>query len=81
MLPTLKEGHEVLVFNWWKLPGLREGDLVVIKVKGQEMIKRVQKYDSRLIFVTGDNKKDSLDSRKFGWIGKSQIIGKVIWHQ
>ena len=30
-------------------------------------------------FVQGDNKNDSLDSRRLGRISKRQIIGKVIY--
>lgn len=79
MLPTLKEGQEVLTFNWWKLLGLKVGDLVVVRVNGQEMVKRIHLYHGRSIIVLGDNEKDSLDSRKLGPIKKEQIVGKVIW--
>ena len=80
MLPTLKEGQDILVFNWaYFFNKPKVGDIVVVKVNGKEMIKRIQKYDGRHIFVTGDNKNDSLDSRKFGAIKKEQIIGKVIY--
>ena len=79
MLPILKPGQDVLVFNWWMLVGIKVGDIVAIKVNGKEMIKRIQKPDDRRIFVIGDNERESTDSRKFGPINKSQIIGKVIW--
>ncbi len=79
MLPILKPGQDVLVFNWWMLVGIKVGDIVAIKVNGKEMIKRIQKTDDRRIFVIGDNERESTDSRKFGPINKSQIIGKVIW--
>lgn len=80
MLPTLKEGQEVLSFNWWRLVGVKVGDMVVVKVNGKELVKRVQKVLDREVIVYGDNKKDSLDSRKFGAIKKEQIMGKVIWY-
>lgn len=79
MLPTLKEGQEVLTFNWWKVVRIKVGDIVVVRVNGKEMVKRIQKTDDRRIFVIGDNKKMSTDSRKFGAVKKEQIIGKVIW--
>ncbi|MBI2039626.1 S26 family signal peptidase [Candidatus Microgenomates bacterium] len=80
MLPTLKPDQDVLVLNWWKLVGLKAGDIVVIKVDGKEVVKRIHSLDDRTIYVRGDNKTDSLDSRKFGSINKEQIIGKVIWY-
>lgn len=79
MLPKLKAGQDVLVWCWFYTP--KVGDIVVIKVNGKEMIKRVQKTDDRRIFVVGDNEKESTDSRKFGPINRKQIIGKVIWYQ
>lgn len=80
MLPTLKPGQDVLTFNWWKLVGIKAGDLVVIKVNDKEMIKRIQGVFDQNIFVVGDNEKESTDSRKFGSISRDQIVGKVIWH-
>lgn len=53
---------------------------MAIKVAGKEMIKRIQKIRGNEYFVVGDNKKESTDSRNFGWIKKDQIIGKVIWY-
>lgn len=81
MLPTLKPGQDVLVFIWaylWNKP--KVGDIVVIKLNGKEIIKRIQLLDDHRIFAMGDNEMMSTDSRKFGPINKSQIIGKVIWY-
>ncbi len=77
MLPTLKPGQDILVFCWFLR--LKKGDLVVFKKNGKELIKRVQKIHNEEYFVIGDNKKESTDSRRFGWIKKSEIIGKVIY--
>jgi len=79
MLPTLKPGQDVLVWCWFI--NLKVGDLVAFKKDGKEMVKRVQKVLDREIIVQGDNKEQSADSRKFGPVDKSQIIGKVIWYQ
>lgn len=80
MLPTLKTGQDILCFNWaYIFSRPKIGDIVVIRHQGKEMIKRIQKYDDRQVFVTGDNKKESTDSRNFGLIDKSNIIGKVIF--
>lgn len=51
-------------------------------MNGKDIIKRIQNIHDRNtfeIFVTGDNPKESTDSRSFGWIKKNQIIGKVIY--
>lgn len=79
MLPTLQPGQEVVTFNWWKLTGLKVGDLVVVRYQSQEMVKRIQTCHGRIIFVIGDNQSNSLDSRKLGKLPKSAIIGKVVW--
>ncbi len=79
MLPTLKPGQDALVFNWaYIFSKPKKGDIVVIKHQGRAMIKRVQKTHGRGIFVMGDNQGRSTDSRSFGVIDKSQIIGKVV---
>ncbi|MBI3109537.1 S26 family signal peptidase [Candidatus Daviesbacteria bacterium] len=77
MLPTLKEGQEVLTFNWSRP---KKGDVVVIKHDDKEMVKRIQKIDGNLRYVMGDNRQESTDSRHFGSINKSQIVGKVIYY-
>lgn len=77
MLPTLTPGQDVLVWCW--LNKYQAGDVVAVKVNGKDMVKRIQKTDDRRIFVMGDNEKMSTDSRKFGWIDKKDIIGKLIF--
>ena len=80
MTPTLKPGQDILSFNWaylGKKP--KAGDIVVVKVNGKEMIKRIQKVDVRHIFVRGDNSQESTDSRHFGPLKIDKIVGKVIY--
>lgn len=80
MFPTLKPGQDVLCFNWaYIFSKPKKGDIVVIEHQGKEIIKRVHLYHDRGIFVQGDNKKGSTDSRSFGPVDKSKIIGKVIF--
>lgn len=76
MLPVLKSGQNVLVWNWHYDP--KVGDIVVCKYKGLEKIKRIQKVYRDKIWVEGDNKKMSTDSRTFGPILLSEIVGKVV---
>ena len=50
MSPTLKPDQEILSFNWaylGKKP--KAGDVVVIKLNGREMVKRVQKILGQLV--------------------------------
>lgn len=80
MFPALKPGQDVLVWCWFYIP--RVDDLIAIRVNNREMIKRISKFSDqeKMIYVLGDNEKESTDSRNFGWIKESEIIGKVIWH-
>ncbi len=79
MEPTIKNGETVLASS---IPFLfsnpKVGDVVVFKKNEKVFIKRITKIDGEKYFVGGDNKKDSLDSRKIGLVERSGIAGKVI---
>jgi phage repressor protein C with HTH and peptisase S24 domain len=79
MLPTLTPGDFLVI----KIGGnIQIGDLVAFKqgeVVGQLLIKRVVDLRDAAYWVSGDNVKESDDSRKFGWVESNQIIGKVIF--
>src|SRR4051812_29329163 len=80
MMPTLKSGTKVLSFNWsylFRKP--RKKEIVLAKVGGRLVIKRIQKTEGEKIYLVGDNPKESTDSRSYGWIHNWQIIGKVIF--
>lgn len=77
MLPVLKAGQEVLVWSWFYEP--KVGDIVVVSKNGKDIVKRIRKVSDRKYFVEGDNKKESTDSRSFGGIDKSELIGKVVF--
>lgn len=80
MLPTLTPGQSILCFNWaYLFASPKIGEMVVIKLKGREMVKRIKQVQNDLFFVMGDNQKESTDSREFGAIKKSNIHGKVIF--
>lgn len=80
MYPTYSPGDLVLVSS---LPYLfsnpREGDAIIIKYDGRLMIKRIRQIKRNSYFVIGDNESESTDSRKFGWLKRHQILGKVIY--
>lgn len=75
MEPFLKSGDEVLVFKFLKI---KKGDVIVFKKEKKIFVKRVSKIEDGKFTVLGDNKNDSYDSRKFGFINKKDIIGKVV---
>lgn len=79
MEPTLKEGQilfaSLLPYLFFKP---KVGDVVVFKDEGKVFIKRIKKLEREKYFLTGDNKSDSLDSRKIGWIDRENILGKVL---
>ena len=76
MEPSYSDGDYLLVS---RLRSPRKGDVVVLQQAGRQILKRVQKIKGRKYYVRGDNKKQSTDSRAFGWISKEEIFGKVIF--
>jgi len=80
MEPTLFEGQTVLVSSIpFFFSKTKTGDIVAFKKAEKVFIKRIAKTDKGKYFVSGDNKKDSMDSKRFGWILKKDIIGKVVY--
>ena len=78
MEPTIKDGSFVLaLFSFF---GLRAGDIVLLRHPASHMliIKRVLRISGDKVWVEGDNKKESSDSRKFGWVDSRNVAGKVI---
>ena len=79
MEPLIKNGQTVLVSSipyFFSKPKI--GDIVAIRKEEKVFVKRIFKIDKEKYFVKGDNEKDSLDSRDFGWIEKKEILGKLI---
>lgn len=80
MEPNFSNGDLVLVFNWaYLLKQIKKGDVVIFLKNGKKMIKRISNIKTGEVFLEGDNKAASTDSRKFGWVKRSDIIGKVIF--
>ena len=74
MLPTLPSGSWV-IFSTSKAPRL--GDIVIARVDGREVVKRLSKIRGRLVWLIGDNSSASTDSRDYGFINKSAILGAM----
>ena len=76
MVPGLEPGNIVIAARH---KTLRLDDVVVARMNGREVIKRVTriKPDGRL-FLQGDNAQASTDSRSLGLVDKSDILGVSI---
>ncbi len=79
MNPIFKDNDVVLVNRFsYILSKPKIGDLVILR-REKYMIKRIARIKDKKFFVVGDNKKESTDSRSFGWINKKEIIGEIIY--
>jgi len=82
MRPGLKPNETVLVnCSAYKTTEPLVGDVVVAThpYKATHVIKRIDRLDSNgRVFVVGDNREESTDSRSFGALRREQIIGKVV---
>ncbi len=82
MNPTLPHGTYVLTSS---LPYLftapKRGDVVLARhpQDGKYVVKRISRITESEYFVTGDNEKESTDSRHFGLLKRHAIIGKVVY--
>ncbi len=91
MEPAFHDGQVVLVGKGGLLFGaLKRGDVVVFTRNGQLLVKRVvalpyetapdgTRVPANHIYVVGDNLEVSEDSRTFGPIPLSSVIGKVLY--
>lgn len=77
MWPALKPGRIVIAIR--TTTRARIGDVIIVRHDGLEKIKRVTDVDIDKVYVEGDNKPYSTDSRHFGWVDITHIQGKVIW--
>ena len=76
MSPTLRHGQIVVC---WKSQFASPGDIVIVAHNGIEKIKRLQTVRTHHIYILGDNATQSTDSRHYGWVERSAIVGRVIW--
>lgn len=76
MLPTLRNGAIILAF---KKKHIRVGDVVVARLEGREVVKRVQSILNDEYFLVGDNSAHSSDSRTKGAVQRADILARIVW--
>lgn len=72
MEPGFCEYDRVFTYNWGKI---QKGSVVVVGQRSNYFIKRVDKIDGNLVYISGDNK---AKSSKIGPIKMSDIVGRVV---
>jgi signal peptidase I len=92
MHPTLKNNSLIIVDKYlYKLFEIKRGDILILAIKDEEMIKRIaylpgekmeiEGHEINLkddeIYVLGDNPKESIDSRNYGPVKTNNIVGKI----
>ena len=77
MMPVLPPGTLILGLGWLLRP--RPGRVAVILHNGKEKIKRIADVKNGQVFVVGDHKEASTDSRHFGWLPEESIQAIVLW--
>lgn len=78
MLPTFRSGDWLLV-AWGG--GFALGDVIVVEREerpGVFLIKRLERIEGGKFWVEGDNKSISTDSREWGLISKTEVVGRVV---
>jgi phage repressor protein C with HTH and peptisase S24 domain len=76
MSPRLNGSNLILVI---RSKHYKIGDVVGFKLNDQVLIKRISEINDGLFYALGDNPKNSLDSRKFGWIALDTIVFKLVF--
>jgi nickel-type superoxide dismutase maturation protease len=79
MLPSLRSGDRVLIDP---KATVKPGDIVLARHPYKASIRILKRLSSigpdGRIYLSGDNPDDSTDSRSFGSISSSDVLGKVI---
>lgn len=79
MFPSLAPGDELEVAPLQG--GVERGELVVLRhpyVQGKLLVKRVERVEKGRVHLAGDNKKESSDSRVWGGLPSSSLVGRVV---
>lgn len=74
MRPTLNDGDIVVV---WR-SSARPGRIVLARQGGREVVKRLERLEAEYAYIVGDNTYESYDSRHYGKVARSGILGVVM---
>lgn len=78
MTPAFAIGDRVVGWRWESTPGI--GQIVVVKNNNDRLIiKRVIKINNHGLWLEGDNKKASTDSRQQGYYNAKAVEAIIIW--
>ncbi|MDO8265683.1 MAG: S26 family signal peptidase [Candidatus Saccharibacteria bacterium] len=75
MSPTLTDGQLILLYKTRKF---KVGDVVVAFMNHREVVKRIIEMSNGYVFLEGDNKNHSTDSREHGKLIDRHVIGKIV---
>ena len=79
MAPLLRSGDHVLV---WKTRAVRPGDVVAApdpRQAGRTLLKRAVQVEGGRVWLEGDNREGSTDSRHFGPVALSSVQGRAVY--
>jgi nickel-type superoxide dismutase maturation protease len=76
MLPALAPGEWLLVRRG---AVVRPGSVVVVRLGGRVVVKRVQRRTPDGWWVVGDNADASDDSKTYGAVPDADVVGEVRW--
>jgi nickel-type superoxide dismutase maturation protease len=83
MAPTLMPGDRLVVVRLPAFWPLRPGDLVACRDPREPatrvLVKRVSALSALGVMVEGDNRAASTDSRTFGELPRSLVVGRVLY--
>jgi len=74
MLPTYQPGDVLITWSWFRP---RVGQ-VVISSHERNLVKRIREISGRAVWLEGDNRAASTDSRQFGPVDVKQISSRVV---
>lgn len=76
MSPTINDSDLIIYYKTNK--NIKKDDIVIVNLN-KKVVKRVKYIKNNKIFLVGDNINNSYDSRKYGEVEYSRIMGKVIY--
>lgn len=74
MAPTLRHGQTVV----FRTGTIRVGSVVLARRGDRDIIKRVERLDAGRVYLVGDNRTESSDSRHYGPVPKRAILGVIM---